>query len=491
MKKTITLFLLCSLITSLVSCGEAAPSNDTTAGTDSGAADTTEPLSFADAHAQTKDGLPAMDFGGEEFVITINNYTGCEAGFLAEETNGDVLNDAVYKRNIAVEERFNVKLKYESDTYNTFAAQVTKSVTAGDDYYQLCNQHAATALPWVTGGILMNWQEMPHVDFSQPWWSPSNDADLTYNGRAYLAVGDFGLTTIGRTYAIYYDMVEAESNKLPDLYEMVYDGKWTFDTMLSYTKDTYRDLNSNGKEDTFEDLYGFSTSVATNVSAFYWAFGGKIMDKGEMVLDIEKMADIATKMIDVCWNYPGTAYDPGYANASGNRNYLGVEKMAQGTTLFAAAMIDSGILYLRDSVNDYGILPYPKWDEAQKDYYTVVDLGFTVMGIPKSVVNVERAGILAEALCAETYRTVVSPYYEMAIKQKGARNEESIEMIDFVLSKRVYDFGLLYDGFKGFGFTLERLVQEQNENFASYYAANINSIQAHYDSVLEVFTAEE
>ena len=79
----------------------------------------------------------------------------------------------------------------------------------------------------------------------------------------------------------------------------------------------------------------------------------------------------------------------------------------------------------------------------------------------------------------------------MAIKQKGARNEESIEMIDFVLSKRVYDFGLLYDGFKGFGFTLERLVQEQNENFASYYAANINSIQAHYDSVLEAFTAEE
>ena len=87
----------------------------------------------------------------------------------------------------------------------------------------------------------------------QPWrkpWKPSvptKASDLTYNGRVYLAAGDFGLTTIGRTYAIYYDMMESESTKLPDLYEMV--------------------------------------------------------------LDVEKMADVATKMIDACWNYPGTAYD--------------------------------------------------------------------------------------------------------------------------------------------------------------------------------------
>jgi len=487
MKKSIALSLLLALMMSTLSCGEAASSGDTTAGTDSGSADTTEPLSFADAHAQAKDDLPEMDFGGESFVITINNYTGCEEGFLAEEENGDVLNDAVYRRNTAVEERFNVKLDIISGAYRDLVKQVTQSVTAGEDYYQLLNQHVNTAGQWVTSEILSNWHDIPYVDFSKPWWSPSNDTDLTVNDCTYLAIGDYGLTTLGRTYAIYYDKVEAESYKLPDLYEIVYDGGWTIDTMLSYTKDVYRDLNGNGQRDTLEDFYGFTTAKGSNINTWLWAFGGKIIGDGEIVLNIEKFTDILSKLIDICWNSDGTCYDPAYKNASGNTNYLGVEKLAPGTTLFCAAMIDSGALYLRDMEHDYGILPFPKYDDEQKDYYTIVDPAFTAMAIPKTVVDTDRAGILAEALCAETYRSVIPAYYEITLKQKGARNEESIAMMDYILSKRVYDFGLVYDGNNGFFRTLATLVEENNPNFASYHAANISAIEAYFSDLFALF----
>ncbi len=493
MKKTIALFLLFSLILITISCGnggsDSSLSTDTAtaADTSSEVTDFSQTLSFEEVHAAAMDDLPEADFGGAKFVITINNYTGCEDGFLAEMLTGDVLNDAVYNRNTAVEERFNIDLDILSYNYEQIITLVKSSVLAGEDYYQLLNQHVNTAAQWVTGEILYDWNELPYVDFTKPWWSTSNKTDLTYHSRTFLAVGDYGLTTLGRTYAIYYDKVEAESNNIPDLYTLVFDEKWTIDTMLSYSKDAYRDLNANGQRDTVEDFFGFSTSTGSNIAAWLWAFGEKIIDDGEIVLHQEKYSDILSKMLDIIWNANGTCYDLNYKNAAGNTNYLGVEKLAAGTTLFCAAMIDSGILYLRDSVHDYGILPFPKWDTVQDDYYTIVDPGFTAIAIPKTITDKERAGILAEALCAETYRLVVPSYYEYALKQKGTRDEQSIEMMDYILSKRVYDFGLVYDNGKGFYWTLGGLIKNHDSNFASYYAANIDKIRAYYKSVFEVF----
>ncbi|MBQ8509561.1 MAG: hypothetical protein IJ493_06595 [Clostridia bacterium] len=488
MKRKISLILLfTTLLTTALSCSDTpSQSTDTTVsgGTTAQPVDTKE-LSFFDAHAAAQDDLPEADFGGEEFLIGINTY--CETGFYTEETTGESLSDAIYDRNKAVEDRFNVKLVFDSQDWQAMASDVLRSVTAGDDTYQLLCEHTIEANKWVMGEVLYNLHDIPYINFDQPWWSPSNTECLTYNGKHFQAVGDFCLTTIGRTYSIYFDKVEAESYKIPDLYELVYDGKWTIDALHTYTKDIYRDLNMNNEVDTVEDFFGYTTSVASNIGAYLWSFGGMIIEDGEVVMNVEKTNDTIQKLIDVCVNSDGTCYDTTYYNSAGNRNYIGVEKLAEGTTLFASAMLESGINYLRDVDHDYGIIPYPKWDEEQEDYITIVDGGFTTMSIPKTVVNTERAGIITEALNAETYRNVIPIYYEIALKQKGARDDESIAMIDYVMSKRVYDFGYIYDNWKGFGFVIETLVQKGEATFASYYASNIEAVKAHYESVFETF----
>ena len=78
-------------------------------------------------------------------------------------------------------------------------------------------------------------------------------------------------------------------------------------------------------------------------------------------------------------------------------------------------------------------------------------------------------------------------YYETVLKTKGARDEESIEMIDFIISKRVFDFGFVFDGWKGFGFVVNYCVMANDPNFASYYAKNINRVTAHYNEILACF----
>lgn len=288
-----------------LSCQSGAPANNDTT-SDTTPADTTT-LSAEEARKQISDGLPERDYGGEEFNITINTY--CESGFHAEELTGDVLSDAIYERNKAVEDRFNVKLNFISDAYATMQTTVQNSVLAGDDEYQLCAQHALLANPWVLSGILMNWYDVPYVDFDKPWWSDSNENDLTYYDVNLLAVGDFSLTTIGRTYAIYYDKVHAESYQLPDMYQLVRDGKWTIDKLSELSKDIYSDLNMDGKRD-FEDFYGYTTSYLSNIGAYLFTSDIKIIEDGEIVLDVGKTADLITKLITLTQVNEGTYYDP-------------------------------------------------------------------------------------------------------------------------------------------------------------------------------------
>ncbi|MGN1129173.1 MAG: hypothetical protein ACI4T6_09515, partial [Candidatus Flemingiibacterium sp.] len=135
-----------------ISCQSGAPTNNDNT-TDTTPADTTT-LSAEEARKQISDGLPERDYGGEEFNITINTY--CESGFHAEELTGDVLSDAIYERNKAVEDRFNVKFNFISDTYDNVTTLVQNSVLSGDDEYQLCAQHALKANSWALADILMN-----------------------------------------------------------------------------------------------------------------------------------------------------------------------------------------------------------------------------------------------------------------------------------------------------------------------------------------------
>lgn len=480
-------FILSLILASsaLFSCGgETKEASGTTASDTTSDAVTSE-LSIEDQRKLIDDELPEMDYGGEEFNITVNSY--CESGFFSDELSGDQLSDAIYNRNKAVEERFKIKFNFISGEYNEITQKVQSSVLAGDDQYQLLANHALASNSWVMAEILNNWYDIEYVNFDKPWWSSSNKNDLTYNDTAYLAVGDFSLTTIGRTYAIYFDKIHADSYNLPDMYQLVRDGKWTIDKLSDLSKDIYTDLNNNGERDS-DDFYGYSTSVTSNIGAYLFTSGLKIIDKGEIVLDVGKTSDLIAKLITLTQVNEGTFYDLKYKNANGNPHYAGAEKMAAGTTLFASAMIETGINYLRNSDNDYGIIPYPKWDEKQSDYITIVDGGFTILAIPKTVVDTKKSGIIAEALCAETYKNVIPVYYDIAIKEKGARDEESLEMIDFIMSKRVYDFGYVYDNnYSGFGFCIEKMVQDNNLNFASYYAANINRITKQYNEILACF----
>ena len=109
MKKVLCIVfaLLLAVTGFMTGCAEQKPvTTDTTAAeTDTGVDTvTTEP-----EETKAPDGLPDMDFGGRTFRIITTEVSEKDV-FTEDHLTADPLHDAVYTRNLNVEERFKIKL---------------------------------------------------------------------------------------------------------------------------------------------------------------------------------------------------------------------------------------------------------------------------------------------------------------------------------------------------------------------------------------------
>ncbi len=168
--QTTSALLLSALLAALIlcaSCGDGntpgtidVPANDTTAPVE------TEPVDSLAARMNVDDGLETVDYQQKTFRILGDDA--CEDYYIMEETTGDVLDDAIYNRNNAVTERFNIILEAAVFDENQMVTTLKNSVMAGDDEYQLFAGHVINAGGGVCDSLYYNWYDIPHIDFTKP-----------------------------------------------------------------------------------------------------------------------------------------------------------------------------------------------------------------------------------------------------------------------------------------------------------------------------------
>ena len=225
MKHAMLLLLTAALLSaSLASCGGDAnadlmsplPGDQT--GDENGVIDTTAEPEDPDSLTQrllVDDGLEERDFSARTFTV-LGDEEYEDYYIIAEET-GDVMDDAVFLRNAAVAERFNIVIDAKVFAETELIGTLKNTVMAGDDAYQLFAGHIIYAGNAVGQGVYYNWYDVPHIDFSKPWWSQSTVEDLTYDGKAFLAMGDYALSTVDSTYCMFYNKQLASEYDLPDM----------------------------------------------------------------------------------------------------------------------------------------------------------------------------------------------------------------------------------------------------------------------------------
>lgn len=487
--RVLSVILSLLMIAAVVSCASAeGKSGDTTdaetAGETAAVAENTDSL---EARKNVSDGLPTMNYDGETFTILYQDY-GFDAG--VEAISGDSLEDAMYNRNQSVSERFNVTFELiNGGVYDNTSGMVKKAVNSGDYAYSLVMNHVIQTGSDIINGYYYDMANLEYINTDQPWY-PQYAADkCEVNGKLYAIVSDAALTSVENTYCIYFNknLAEQYMTDAPELYSLVNNGGWTIDKLSEYTALVYSDVNGSGKKDA-DDIYGNNTLLFYSFN-FLWAFDQPIVstenDEINLVLNCEKTVNILNRLYDYYYNNEGVylgEYMPSrYAFENGN-------------SLFLVCHFFPALEELREMEDEYGILPYPKWDEEQEAYLTNIDGSFNVLVCPVSVPEdkLEMTGIIIEALSAESWKTVMPVFYDITLKVKGTRDEESVGMIDIILDGRAVDFSWLYTGFNGYNFVISDLLASKKSggDFSSYYQSTEKAKTRIYEKAFEYFYSE-
>ena len=441
----------------------------------------------------TPDTLPAdLDFGGEDIRIL---YRGGDHDVQVEitaEDTGDVVDSSIFNRNIAVEDRLNIKLQYEPTTDDIHNGPTTNdlvkaAVAAGDPVYDLFANHMSQTTPLVLTQHFYNLYAQPYLDFDMPWWNQSFKEQVTLNGKNYMAAGDISQTMLRGTYVtILNKAVLNEYHTGYDPYETVRAGGWTYDEVLRLA-DIYHDVNGDGKADV-GDIYGFIRDAVGIVNdALVGSFDIPLVENEG---DTLKIVFNSEKTIGFIEKAQVLFYENNYAI---KQEYVDLaNKLMDDTalmTIFRLSLTDS----LRDMEADYMILPCPKYDEAQQNYCGFTHNGFSVFCIPVTCATPDIVAATLEALCAESYRTCTLAYYETTIKGKLARDTATAEMLDLIHAGVRFDFGYVYSA------SLADLIQiprnyinnSKTSKGASTLAKKVALSEAKLPALLEAFETLE
>jgi len=471
-KPLICMLLALSSLLSLASCASDNPGS-----TDTTAADTTAPEVTTEARLEP-DIPEGTDFGGYEFKVLTKGQTNIHwksKDIAAEEQNGDPINDAVYERNSKVGEKYNFKVAdIPMKNYGAWAAEVSTAVLSGENAYDM---FCFDIIGSITSGYIYDIYDIPTINIDRPYYDQNMREAMEIAGKLFAVTGDMLIMDNDATLSVQFnkklanDYNVASAFGADDLYTLAREGKWTFDVLYGAAQAVAKDLNGNGKTDYLEDQWGIQTENF-NFLTLLNAAGEFIVTMDSegyprISLSSDRVASVIEKsaLIQNDTKVSLKADDAQYAftdvwGECMDRNFV------EGRVLFSISPMNRVTLF-RPMEIDFGVLPVPKFDEAQDRYYcTVSPYTANFIAFPATMTEAERNGMIVEALSCESMYTLTPAYYDKTLNGKAVRDEESSEMLDIIFSSTVMDLGHSF----GWGGLYSALQYPQS--FASNLAAN-------------------
>jgi len=487
-KKILSALLAFLTVASLAAC---AADNDTAADTtaaDTTAAETTGELSDADKYQAAKAAMPKIDYNGYEFTIidredpNLNWHT---VDVYAENETGDAINDAVFERNMALEENFNIKFKERRIHSGSVSSTAATEVLAGDETFDLVtdgmsNLSKTLAIP----GYIYDLNEIDEIDLTQPYWDQLMTEYLTIKGKTYFASGDISIMDNLGTWAVLFNKQYVEDFNLDMPYGHVEDGTWTLDLFYDMAKTVAYDVDGDGVMNE-NDQWGF-LSENYNTFALWMASGERLTEMNEdgipeLVMYNDRAVAVLEKVGQVMYDSSVTITGNEYPGGMIAIN----DAFSQGKGLF----IYGGMMLIskfRASEVNFGIVPAPKYDENQDQYYSCYsNSNTTAYAIPITASDTSRTGNIVEQMAILSQYTLTPAYYDITLEGKFLRDNESAGMIDIILDTRNYDIGSIYDWGTIQSMFSSKLYADKSSDFASAYAAIEESAIAAINAFVE------
>jgi len=437
-----------------------------------------------DPRLSIKEDIPELHFGGTSYTIIYPTWSMYTDYYFAEDEIGEKMNDSVYRRTKNIEERFDISINPVTNGYiETIHPSISKSVKSGSDDYQMALTHCIAGVAELsTGGLVLDWNKIPIVDFSKPWWNQRMNETMSVEGVLLTAVSDF---IIFDPNVIYFNKRIAQELDMGDIYKIVRDGGWTWAKLSEFAKLASKDLNGDGKFDK-EDQYGFVTHIGWMMENAIQSSGIYISRIGEdgypaINLNTEKFGNLMNDLYELMLVGSQTYLGDWDANNL-SAVFESQVPMSSDRALFHVDPLSAGKRYRAYDV-EFGILPFPKYDEAQSEYLSLSWNGFIM--IPQTA-DPEMAGAVNEALAAESYRLTVPAYYDVLLTSKLARDVESTEMIDIIYKGAVYDFALNFGNWTPLSLSVSNILgTKKSPDYVSFIEKNENSFNKQMKTVYD------
>lgn len=483
MKKTTWLLALLlagsSLMgTALSGCAAEEKEPETTAPTGETAQNTVA------AETEIPDDLPERDFGGADFrIYTRQCCASHKDGVYMPEQTGDVVSDAVYDRNLTIEERFNITFTEPLLAPDAEATDLNNAVQAGDDMCELAVWHYKHLGDSAAAGYLADVTQAGYIGFDKPWWYQKVNDAYSIGGHAYVVVGMYDLDNYLDNVCLYFNKnMLIDLTGEDDLYSVVKEGKWTIDKMEEIAVLAAVDLNGDGVMNMAEDQFGYGQASGYGfVYQFAWEQPVTARDEDGYPHDAINTERMLT-MFETFQKLVAADYTAVDEAGTGSTAFKENRELFQLDSLKAAS---GGY---RDMEQDFGILPVPKLNEEQTEHYTHATAHTSAVAIPvvKDQTGLEYSSIILEAMAAEGYKQVRPAVYDVALKSKYTRDADSFEMIDIVVQGRTADFAELYDKW-GMTYTLDHVARGNVKEWASYYASNNKTQTKNIQDAVDMF----
>ena len=404
------------------------PGTGTTAPPETDPPETTPPRDLRAESEERLGNLVYRDLGASSVIVAtaVDGRLICPSG----ETDSEVVAARTLMTR-AVEEKYRTKIIANPVDAAAMLADA-KAAYASDMYYADLLAIPRTMVgAFYAAGILANMYSLPFTDYSREYYSESlNRAAIL--GDSLLAVSGAATADPDGLSCVYFNRGLVGE----DLYSLVKSGKWTLEKYAETAKaaSSIDGVSGHGSD---SDRAEYIDEIAASMGLIYVTNA-----KGQLptldYMDDYSMSARAGNVVDKLYSL---IFSDNTYLQSGAYDAFGSGKLA----LFTGKL--SRAADLADSTTKWGILPMPKFDDAQTDYYSPVSSDTPVFCALSNTPNAETSGLVLEALNAASYGYIEDIYFS-TLRDYYLRDNQSVNMLGIILENPSSDFtAMMSSGF--------------------------------------------
>ena len=505
LKKGIVILLILSMLAALLSaCGSTSdPGTQADTETKSGEpgskeTDATETEARPEAKFEVPDDLA---YDSEFTILTCPGENPTTDFYWVQfgeySINGDILNDAIYDRNKALEEYLGITLVLNTSGHLTNTTAYENAVTAGDKD-GTCDLGVwidRFALNVAQKGMVLPFSEMEknYVDLSKPWWYQSVNETLSIDHKLFFAAGYFNLDLFGMMQMLLVNRNIVEDKQLEDPYDLVDSRAWTMDIMYSMMLEAATDVDGDDAM-TEEDVWGAVKNGSMWNNNYISVSGEKFvakdsqdipylnMEGNEHLLDILSMLveDLTAPEVTMEIN-KAKIYNKGHV-------YENIVSMfADGHALFAGTSA-TYMGNIRNSEVDYGIVPFPPYEAIGKnEEYKSYNIVVIAHIVPTTCQDPVRTSAVLEAMAYFSYTGVVPQFVESVLQLRNVRDEKSGDIMRMLNRNMDIELGQAYWYDQIMAGTVSKIFGGGINTYASTLAENKSKIEQAIEASIKVF----